>query len=283
MKTCDLHTHSYYSDGEMSPKEVMKLAKQRGVKILALTDHNSTKGVKEAINEGRKLGIKVIPAIEVMAKEDEVLGYFIDANNKRFQNNLADIRKRIESKIKKRCENMQKKGFPASFHEIKKRFPHAKGNIDDFYPYYMLILKGYGKTFRDIGILMKQTGVKKARGKDLSIAKVIRMIKNAGGVPVLAHPWADDKSKRLLQDKNFRKLVKAGLKGIEVDNGNGDGRRNAKIVSKIKRLAKKYNLITTSGSDFHGEDLADAKAHVLGKYNCDEKIVRQLEALAGRT
>ena len=76
MKTTDLHTHSYYSDGKLSPKQVVRDAKKAGVKILALTDHNSISGVKEAIAEGKKLGVRVIPGAELRSKEGEILGYF---------------------------------------------------------------------------------------------------------------------------------------------------------------------------------------------------------------
>jgi len=275
-KVCDLHMHSYYSDGRISPKEVVKLAKRRGVKIMALTDHNTAKGFKEAFEEGKKLGIRVIPGIEVVAKEDEVLGYFIDVENKKFEKLLMETRKRIETKVKKKCMNMARKGFSINFAEIRKRFPNARGNINDFYPYYLLILKGYGRTFSDIGKLLKGAGVKKVKGRYFSIIRVIRTIKRAGGVPVLAHPWADDKSERLLQEQNFKKLVKAGLKGIEIDNGDRDERRNKKVLRKIRYLAKKFNLIITSGSDFHGEDLQNDRTHKIGTHNCDEKVVKML-------
>lgn len=279
MKNTDLHTHSYYSDGRKSPKEVVRLAKKRRVKIMALTDHNTTKGIREATEEGKKIGVRIIPGIEVVAKEDEVLGYFVDVNNKHFQSEIAKIRKNIEIKIRKRCKNIQRKGFLISFKEIKIKFPKAKGNINDFYPYYLLILKGYGKNFSDIGKLLRKAGVKKAKGKYISIVKAIKLIKNSGGVPVLAHPWVSEESRRLLQENNFKKLIKAGLKGIEIDNGDRDERRSLEIVERIKYLAKKYKLIITSGSDFHGEDLQNARTHILGKRNCDEEVVDKLEEL----
>jgi len=91
MKNTDLHLHSYYSDGELSPAEVVRAAKKKGVKNLALTDHNSIGGNKEAIEEGEKIGVKVIPGIEIVGEEDEVLGYFIDYENEEFQEELVKI------------------------------------------------------------------------------------------------------------------------------------------------------------------------------------------------
>ena len=84
-KNSDLHIHSYYSDGDLSPSDVVRLAKQKGIKNLALTDHNSLDGVQEAIDEGKRQNINIIPAIEIRAKEDEVLGYFVDYKNQKFK------------------------------------------------------------------------------------------------------------------------------------------------------------------------------------------------------
>jgi len=77
MRNTDLHTHSYYSDGELSPKELVRLAKKKSILNLALTDHNSVKGVEEAISEGKKIGINVIPGVEVLVKGGEILGFLL--------------------------------------------------------------------------------------------------------------------------------------------------------------------------------------------------------------
>ena len=82
----------------------------------------------------------------------------------------------------------------------------------------------------------------------------------------------------MLKEENFKELVKAGLKGIEIDNGDRDDRRDKQTLKRIKELAKKYDLIITSGSDFHGDYLVQAtKCHGLGDYNCDEEVVEQLK------
>ena len=103
MKNSDLHTHSYYSDGQISPRDLVKLAKRRKIKNLALTDHNSVKGVREAFKEGRKIGVRVIPAIEIECEIGEILGYFIDVNNKELIKEIERVNKkkqiRIENKI----------------------------------------------------------------------------------------------------------------------------------------------------------------------------------------
>lgn len=278
MRNTDLHTHSYYSDGQISPKELVRLAKKRGIKNLALTDHNSVKGVKEAIAEGKKIGVSIIPAIEVRCREDEILGYFIDIKNKKLIKEIKKDNKKVQEKVKVWCNNIKKKGYKISFAEIWKKYPKARGNLNEFYPLFELSLKGYGKPFK-IAKELKQKNIKGKKIKEMTLVQAIRLVKNAKGVPVLAHPWLNGE---VLDEKNFKKYVNAGLKGIELNNGDRIPLRKKKHDKKIKQLAKKYKLILTSGSDFHGEKLAKNMPgnHNLGKSNCDEKVVYKLKNLA---
>jgi predicted metal-dependent phosphoesterase TrpH len=277
MKNTDLHTHSYYSDGGMSPKELVRLAKKMGIRNLALTDHNTTKGFREAMKEGNKVGVNVIPGVEIRTDKGEILGYFIDINNKELNKELARIRKKVQEKIKKTCYNLNKAGYNISFNEIWKKFLKARGNINEFYPLFLLHLKGYGTTL-EIAKEIRKKKLKKVRIKEISVIKAIKLINNAGGKAVIAHPWID---KEILFEKNLKEYVKAGLRGIEINNGDREPIRNNKIVNRIKNLAKRYNLILTSGSDYHGLKLVKQMPgnHDLGKNNCDEKVIKQLELL----
>lgn len=280
-KNTDLHTHSCYSDGLLSPKELVRLAKKRGVKNLALTDHDSVKGVKEAITEGKKIGVNIIPSIEIRVDSGEVLGYFIDVKNKELIKKLKQQNKRIEAHVKAWCKKLNKAGYPVSFKEIQKKFPKAKGNINGFYPIYMLHLKGYGATI--IGILNKLRKDKRIHHKEVKcmpMLRAIKLIRKAGGVPVLAHPWVVSDTKKIF--KNMKAFVKAGLKGIELNNGDRAPFKPRGTDKKIRKAAKKYKLILTSGSDYHGKEIVKMMPgnHNLGKNNCDEKVVEKLRRLA---
>jgi len=274
MKNTDLHTHSHYSDGQISPKNLVRLAKKRKIKNLALTDHNSTKGVNEAVVEGKKLGVRVIPGVEVRCDKGETLGYFIDTKNKELINNLKKSSKLVEKRVRDYCKKLQQKGYKISFEEIWRKYPKARGNINEFYPLYELHLKGYGKTL-EIAKKLRKEKIKKMKIKELPIVKAIKLIKNAGGVPVLAHPWID---KDVLKEKTFKRIVKAGLKGIEINNGDRAPFRKKIYNKKIQNLARKYNLIITSGSDYHGLKLVRQMPgnHELGKNNCDERVIEEL-------
>jgi hypothetical protein len=276
MKNTDLHTHSYYSDGLMSPKELVRLAKKRKIKNIALTDHDSVNGVNEAIKEGKKVGVRIIPGVELRTDLSEILGYFIDIKNKKL---LAEIKKGCKNNqdnTREWCNKLQKAGYKISFKEIWDKYPKARGNINSFYPIWVLHLKGYGPTM-GLSKKLRKDRLEKEEVKDKPpIVKAIRIIREAGGVPVLAHAWLDPKT---LEEKRFKKYVKAGLKGIEVNNGDRPPFLKMKIIKKIKKLAKKYRLIMTSGSDFHGPGIVKQMPgdHNLGHNNCDEKVINQLK------
>ncbi len=280
VKNTDLHAHSYYSDGLSSPRQLVRLAKKRKIKNLALTDHDSVNGIREAISEGKKLKVNIIPGVEVRCNHGEILGYYVDFKNKELIKKLKESAKRHEGKTREWCKKLKKAGYDVSFKEIEKKFPKSKGNLNTFYILYMLYKKGYGTTMdiaRDI-INDKRLAPKKI--KKMTTVQAIRLVKKANGVPVLAHPWIEETKKGLYKIKSY---VRAGLKGIELDNGDRAPFKPKQMNKRIKNIAKKYNLILTKGSDYHGEEIVKQMPgnHNLGKSNCDEKIVNELRKLSG--
>ncbi len=280
MKNSDLHNHSYYSDGQLSPKELVNLAKKRGIKNLALTDHNSLKGIPEAIKQGKKIGINIIPGVEIRCQEGEILGYFLNIKHKELNQRLKKNSLKRQNRVKEWCKKLSKAGYNISFKEIWENAKKARGNINEFYVLYLLYKKGYGKSTMEVARkILSDPKLKPKDIKDMKMISAIRLIRKAGGVPVLAHPWIDDPEDKF---KRMKKFVEAGLKGIEVNNGDRAPLRSTKIVKKIKSAAKKYNLILTSGSDYHGEELVKQMPgnHNLGFNCCDEKVVEQLRKLS---
>ncbi len=274
MKNSDLHAHSYYSDGMLSPREVVKLAKKKRLKYLALTDHSSISGVKEAIAAGKKFGVEVIPAIELECEEAEVLGYFVDINNKNFCRKVRAIAVRREQKAKDFCMKLEKAGYNVKWTEVYKKYSRGKGNINQLHPVYELSKRGYGGVWQ-IFKELKKKGIKGKTVKKVSVIEGIKMVRNAGGVAVLAHPWF---AEECMNRKFMKKMIKAGLQGLERDNGDRMPLRKASDLRKISAFAKKYNLILTSGSDFHGKEFLKQQVgnHNLGDNNCDEKVVCEL-------
>jgi len=280
MKNADLHVHSYYSDGDFPPGEVVRKAKRLGIKYLALADHNSIDGVAEAVREGRKQGVVVIPAIEIKAEENEVLGYFIDYKDKNFGGEIKKIQNNIIRRVKKIIKKMNKKGIKITFSELLEEYGPNK-NIIEIHLILSLGKRGFGKVGDLWPRYIKEGGETYVPVKIPSVIDAIKLIKRYRGVPVLAHPWL---GRTVLEPENMRNYVKAGLKGIEISNGDKARMgRDEKTIALIKYYAKKYGLIMTSGSDFHGPLLTkDSGTHILGKNNCDEKTVEKLEKIKGK-
>jgi len=278
MKNADLHVHSYFSDGNFSPSEVVRRARKLGIKYLALADHNSTEGINEAIKEGKKQGVIIVPAIEIIAEEDEVLGYFVDYKNKNFRKEIKKIQNNLNERVKKIIKKLNKKGIKITFSDVLKENGPSK-NMLEIHLVFSLRRRGLGEVKDLWSRYIDRGGEIYVPVKLLSVVSVIKLIKKYRGIPVLAHPWL---RKNTLESKNMEKYVKAGLKGVELNNGHKYKKiRDAKTISSIKMYAKKYDLIMTSGSDFHGASLIkDSNGeHKLGEYNCDEKIVKELEKL----
>jgi hypothetical protein len=276
----DLHTHSYYSDGVSSPEEVVKYAKKKGVKILALTDHNSLEGIEEAVQTGKKLGVEIIPAIEIRAKEDEVLGYFVDFKNSQFKNEIRKIQQNLSNRVKKIIKKLNEKGISVSYSNLIKEYKPNKENFMEIHLIKYLVKQGMGVKSELWKKYISKEGETYIPLREISVPKAIRLIKKFHGIPVLAHPWAEKSSKELLEEDKFKKLVTAGLKGIEIDNGDRDERRDKETIQKIEYLAKKYDLIITSGSDFHGEKLIDSHSnHDMGDNIYDLSAVGKLKKL----
>ncbi|MDO8741135.1 MAG: PHP domain-containing protein [Candidatus Woesearchaeota archaeon] len=267
MKNADLHTHSIYSDGIFTPKELAKKAKEKGIKYLALTDHNSVEGVREAVMYGKELGIEIIPGVEVLSDWGEVIGYFIDINNEGLLNILEHNKKEVNNGTRFCIQELRKLGVDISYEEVKKEFP--KYPMMYFFVAQILVKKDLLKSTDElcgkyIGKLFT------IKYNLLKTEEVISAIRHAGGVAVLSHPFVGANYKK--EFKYMHNLVSAGLAGIEIENGYYKNYKK-EIKNKILKLAKKYNLILTSGSDFHG---GIVKSN-LGDCMCDENVVKNMK------
>lgn len=277
IKNTDLHTHSIYSDGFFLPKEVVEEAKKKKIKNLSLTDHNSVEGVEEAINAGKLFGIKVIPGVEIRAKEDEVLGYFIDYQNPDFKKEVKKLQMTYIKIVKFIIKEINKKGIKISYKDILKEY-RPNNNLMEIHVIRYLNKIGHGEIKDLWKRYMPDIWKSSVYSEEISVADAIKLIIQYGGVPVLAHPWVEPSSRELLLDKNFKEVVRTGLQGIEIDNGDRDERRNDKILNKINILAERYNLVITSGSDFHGDEKSrELNIHQIGEHNCEESVIGKLK------
>jgi predicted metal-dependent phosphoesterase TrpH len=245
----DLHTHSTASDGSMTPRELVRHAKENGLSALALTDHDTVEGIEAALDEGAKTGLEVVAGIEISVEfrpEMHILGYFFgDSYKNAFEivDSLVESRNERNPKIIKKLNEI---GFDITMDEVEKE---ALGNIVAR-PHMAKVLmkKGYVKSTSEA--FDKYLGFGKPAyfpKNKLTPEEGIKVILNAGGIPVLAHPIFLDLGWRQL-DELLTQLVSCGLKGIEayyVENKGDD-------TGNLLRLAIKHNILATGGSDFHG-------------------------------
>ncbi len=269
-KLIDLHTHTVYSDGGLSPNQLIVAAKEAGVSVLAVTDHDNTKAIEVAILKGKELGVEVIPAIEITAYIDSlndlhILGYFINARHRALQKKLEFFQKAREEASKEIVTKLIDFGYKINFKELK---DSTKGTIVKPHIANLVISKkdNEEKLLADFGHVpttgefiekyLNPQGLAYVPREAATPQEALDLIHEAGGIAVLAHPcWSlteKIKTKIVFADSWVEKLVKMGLDGIEVWAHRDSVEDTQKCVEHFEKLADKYKLIKTGGSDFHG-------------------------------
>ena len=250
MKRIDLHVHTTASDGTASPAEAVRLAREAGLSAIAITDHDTVSGYAEAAEAGEKYGVEVVPGIEISTKYGRavhILGYYIDPNSDKLAPVLEWVVHDRDERNRKMAELMAADGLPVSYEEMHRRFGAVIGR-----PHFaeVLVELGLARDIRDAFDRYVEKGQKYYLPRNfLSIERSVEIIREAGGIPVLAHPF-----QYKLDDAGLRELIEhcmeSGLKGIEC-RYSGYSTEQSKYLS---RLAEEYGLIKTGGSDFHGEN-----------------------------
>ena len=257
----DFHLHTTASDGSLTPSQVVEWAKRTGLEVIAVTDHDSVSGLDEAIKRGKELGVKVIPGIEISSFsscEIHVLGYNFDYKNPDFKQDLAKVqgmRKERNGAILKRLSEL---GMPLSF-------TAEMDGIGRLHMAKEMVEKGYAKDVNDaFERYLGPKGKAYQEIKRTTPMDAVKLIKKYGGVASLAHP------KKYLLDKKLDLLVgglKAhGLDGIEVEYP----RYTDYDKAEFRQIARKYGLVCTGGSDFHGDEDKDFQV------NPDKSTLRAL-------
>lgn len=259
MPRIDLHTHSSVSDGTESPAELVGSAVAAGLDVVALTDHDSTAGWAEAFGAARGTGLTIVPGLELSTQLDyasvHVLGYLVDPTDPA----LVAAMDRIRDERLHRAEAMVERiaaDYALDWDDVLAQTapgatvgrPHiadalvARGHVADRSAAFQSILHWRGGYYRPHKAPLPVEGV--------------RLIAEAGGVPVIAHPGGRGPD-RLLTDERVRRLVDAGLAGLEVDHRDNPPATRPRWLD----LAARFGLIMTGASDYHGA----GKPNLLGE------------------
>lgn len=272
----DLHTHSTASDGIYAPSKLLHMASEVGLRVLALTDHDTTNGIAEAARTARELGIDFIPGIELNTDtsggEVHVLGYFPELERPAFQHVLKTLRDARVRRGQRIVELLNENGVAISWERVREI---AQGSVGRPHIAKALIEAGY---VQSVGEAFDKYIGKGCVGYvpryRLSPLDATRLIDSANGLPVIAHPldlpglatlrnWLPD-------------LCAAGMVGLETYYGpyTADDER------ELRALAEQYNLIPTGGTDFHGPGIHPTPLG--GRYVPVEAVERLKAASAQR-
>lgn len=255
MKLIDLHVHSNASDGTMSPTELVKYADSKGLKAIALTDHDTTAGIEEAVQASMDSNVTVIPGIELAADyhgtDIHILGLNLDLSSPEFQKEIAIFQESRQRRNDIMIKKLQENGVDITLEKMKLLYGNASMTRAHYARY--LTENGYTKDFKEafdhyIG-----------KGKPCYVPRetitpetAIRFIQKGKGKPVLAHPllyrFSHEELETLLS--NLKDLGLEGLETVYSTHSMEDERY-------LMKLALKYGLFITGGSDFHGSNKPD--------------------------
>jgi predicted metal-dependent phosphoesterase TrpH len=249
MKT-DLHSHSYYSDGILSPSEVVSLAHKSGCNLFSLTDHDTTEGLIEAQLESNKLNLNFINGVEISAfwrnSAIHIVGLGIDEDNDELQTGLAFNQTLRKDRAKKIALGLWRSGIKDAFEKAEKVSGGHMLTRTHFAQ--MLIQEGYCKDMKSVFrryLTGRKPGGVRVEWKDFD--EVIKWIQSAGGKALIAHPFryrmTHTKIKKMLID-----FKEANGDGFEVINANSTDEE----ISLGDQWSEDYNLLASIGSDFHG-------------------------------
>ena len=243
----DLHAHTTASDGTLTPRELVRAAVRRGVRVLAVTDHDSTEGLAEALDEAsRHPPLAIVPGLEincdVPGAEVHVLGYYVDHAAAWFQEFLREQRAERAARVHRIVARLAELGMPLDPAEV---FALVKeGSAGRPHVAQAMVQRGYVKSVREaFDRYLHANGPANVPRRRLTPADAVRVIRRAGGVPVFAHPGLADR------DALIPELVEAGLMGIEAIYAE----HSAAQTAHYTELARVHGLIVTGGSDYHGE------------------------------
>jgi len=246
MVIADLHLHTTASDGRLSPRALVQFVAQRGIQFAAVTDHDSTEGLAEAIEESLLFpGLTIIPGIElgtdIPGSEVHVLGYWINYDNPHFQTTLTHFRTGRKARAQQIIENLAGLGIQVEWSRVVEL---AKGGaIGRPHIAQVMVENGYISQLQDaFDLYLGRNGLAYSERAKLTPEEAIRMLIEVGGVPVLAHPLEGSDLSPLLP-----RLAKAGLMGIEVYYKNYTHQQ----IKALKEHASALGLIALGGTDYH--------------------------------
>lgn len=248
----DLHAHTTRSDGSLTPTELVKRAADKGLKAIAITDHDTSQGIEEALLAGEKYGIEVVPGVELSTKLDgrnvHIVGLYLDNDNQQYKDFIEMMKDSREGRNLMVIHKLSELGLDISledFPPIEEGVIITKGNIAR-----VLIEKGYASNAAEAITKYLEKGCPAyVPRKHVSPERAVEVIHKAGGVAILAHFNQIFRKDREKSYEYGKKVAAMGIDGIEVRYSEFD----EELRSMAESIADEYGLLKSGGSDFHGD------------------------------
>jgi predicted metal-dependent phosphoesterase TrpH len=272
----DLHLHSTFSDGNLSPEQLVIEARKIGLTAIALTDHDNIDGVPSFLKACETHAIRGLPGVEISVDFPKgtmhILGYYIDFKCPGLITHIAKLktgRTARNADILKKLNNL---GMPITMTEVAS---FAGGdNIGRLHFAQALLARGYVPDIQaafDRYLAKGKSGY--AERQRLTPAGGVKMILEAGGLPVLSHPFTLELKPKALENL-VKELVDSGLQGIEVYYP----QHNTALTKQYLKFAEKFNLVITGGTDFHGNVMPHIKMGTgFGNLNVPNSVIQELD------
>lgn len=267
MKYADLHVHTIESDGTYTPAQLIKAALERGLSAIAITDHDTVGAIAQALEEAQGTTLEIIPGIELTAQQDNkeihLLGYFLNYQQPELLNKLQLVQQNRIQRVYKIVENLKESGVKLNAQTVFNI--SGRGTVGRMHIARALLLDGWvNSTAEAFRKYIGDNSPAYVCGFRLSVLEAIKLIKDAGGVAVLAHPYMLANDEELITE-----FAGYGLQGLEVHYPE----HSQSQVNFYLELAKKLGLLVTGGSDFHGSVKPDIK---LGTIKIPFELVEKL-------
>ena len=278
MGFCDLHTHSKFSDGTDSPKEIIELAEKLSLSAVALTDHNTVSGLAEFLREAEGKQVNDVAGIEISTDygktELHIVGLFIDeAQFDKVEGFVHPMVQRKEDNNRLVIEKLRAGGYDISFEEIKAKTPDGRFNRAHIAT--ELTAKGYTKSIGDaFATLLAKDSPYYVANERIPTFEAIEFLNSVGAVAVLAHPFLDLKEEQLRVF--LPEAKKHGLDAMECHYSKFDSEQTEKAIA----LCDEFGLAKSGGTDYHGTRKADISLGIgKGDLKIDNEIFEALYAI----
>lgn len=272
----DLHTHSAVSDGTDSPAELVAAAAAAGLAVVALTDHDTFDGLPEALEAGRRLGIEVVPGMELSCSRGgqsiHLLAYGADPGDTALAAEMALVRDGRSNRLQPVLAKLAELGVPVTEESVLS-FVGSSPSVGRPHIADALVAAGHVRDRKEaFDRFLADGGPAHVERYTIDVARGIDLVHGSGGVAVIAHPWGRGREQVLPPEVLEQLVAEHGLEGIEVDHQDHD----AAARSGLRTLVRRLGVLGTGSSDYHGTGKVD---HDLGVNTTDPETYARLREL----